>query len=100
MARKFLYVIAALIMLVVAGAFAYRLFGAQLMKLALVPSAAFENQPALAGNAYADPRMWIARPGMPGDPALWTPPGYRPAATPPRPAAPRSRPGDHPGSCR
>lgn len=83
MARKFLYVIAALIMLVVAGAFAYRLFGVQLMKLALVPSAAFENQPALAGNAYADPRMWIARPGMPGDPALWTPPGYRPAATPP-----------------
>ena len=76
MARKFLYVVIVLILLVIAGAFALRFFGPQLMRLAMVPSAAFEAQPAAPANAYADARMWIARPDLPGNPALWTPPGY------------------------
>jgi hypothetical protein len=82
LARKFLYAVVVVIMLGVAGMFAYRFFGEQIMRMALVPTSAFQAQPDLAGNAYADPRMWIARPDKPGNPALWTPPGYKPGAAP------------------
>jgi len=82
LARKFLYVIAALIMLTVAGAFAYNLFGKQMMRLAFVPTSAFRAMPNLPGNAYGDPKMWIARPDKPGNPGLWSPNGYEAAATP------------------
>ena len=80
MARKFLYVFAALIVLVIAAAFAYRLYGTQLMRLALVPRAVFRAEAPLPVARYADAAMWAARPGQPGNPAQWTPPGYRPAS--------------------
>ncbi len=82
MARKFLYVIAFLIVMTIAAAFAYRMFGAQMMRAALVPSSAFEAMPAVKPVTYAESKMWIARPDKPGNPALWTPPGYSPAANP------------------
>ncbi|MBN8807607.1 MAG: DUF3089 domain-containing protein [Sphingomonas sp.] len=83
MARKFLYVIVVLILLAIAGAFAYRFFGKQLMRMALVPSEAFVAAPPEPAAAYADRKMWIARPDLPGNPAMWTPPGYGvPAAAP------------------
>ena len=78
MARKFLYVVTFLVVLVIAGAVAYRLFGAQMLRLALVPGA----QPRVGPGAYDEPRMWVARPDIASNPSLWTPPGYRPAATP------------------
>ncbi len=83
LARKFLYVVAILIVLTLAAAFAYRLFGVQLTRFALVPSARFEALPRVETNAYADARLWIARPDQPGNPALWTPEGYRPATDAP-----------------
>ena len=79
MARNFLYAIVVILLLVIAGAFALRFFGPQLMRMAMVPSAAFEAQPAAPANAYAERKMWIARPDIPGNPALWTPPGYKAA---------------------
>jgi hypothetical protein len=81
MARKFLYLVAALIVLFIAGLFALRLAGDSLGKIAFVPSAAFVEQDALAANAYADPTMWLSRPGMAvaSDPARWRPPGAPPA---------------------
>lgn len=82
MARKFLYVVAALIAMTIAAALAYRLFGPQLMKLAMVPGIAFEAQSPLPANAYAGAGRWIARPDKPGNPALWAPPGYAPVADP------------------
>lgn len=82
MARKFLYLVAVIVMLTVAAAFAYRLFGAQLIRQAMVPSASFENAPALAGNAYDARKMWLARPDIANNPALWTPEGYTPTAHP------------------
>jgi hypothetical protein len=82
LARKFLYLVAAIVMLIVAAAFAYRLFGAQLIRQAMVPSARFEAAPALAGNAYDARKMWLARPDIAGNPALWTPAGYEPTAHP------------------
>jgi hypothetical protein len=76
MARKFLSIVAALAVLVIAGAFALNLWSGQLTRLALVPSATFAPQPPLARNAYDDPKMWIARPGLASDPARWQP-GFR-----------------------
>ena len=62
MARKFLYLVAALIVLFIAGLFALRLAGDSLSEIAFVPSAAFVEQDALAANAYDDPAMWLSRP--------------------------------------
>lgn len=83
MARKFLYLVAILIVLTLAAAFAYRMFGVRIMRATLVPSAAFEPLPAAPPRAYADARMWIARPDKPGNPALWTPDRFKPATNPP-----------------
>lgn len=77
MARKFLYVIAALIILVIAGLTAYRLFGLQLLRLALVPRAEFIAQPPMPANAWASRGMWVARPDIPGNPATWLPRGFK-----------------------
>ncbi len=82
LARKFLYLVVALIMLVTAAAFAYRMFGAELMRWGMTPTAKFEPMPALGREAYASPAMWIARPDKPGNAALWTPAGFQPAANP------------------
>jgi hypothetical protein len=77
LARKFLYAFAVLIVLAIAGGFAYRLYGTQLMRLALVPHATFHAEARLTPADYAGPKLWAARPGLAGDPAQWTPPGYR-----------------------
>jgi len=54
LARKFLYVFATLIVLAIAATFAYRLFGVQMMRTAMVPSAEFRALPAANAGAYAD----------------------------------------------
>ncbi|MBC9031110.1 DUF3089 domain-containing protein [Sphingomonas sp. JC676] len=82
MARKFLYVFAVLIMLAVAAMFAYRLYGIQLMRQFMVPSANVESLPPPDALAYAHADMWIARPDKADNPALWTPTGFAPAAKP------------------
>ena len=82
MARKFLYVFAVLIVLALAAAFAYRLYGVQLMRQFLVPSAAVQALPPTDAAAYARAELWLARPDLAGNPALWTPAGYQPAANP------------------
>ena len=82
MARKFLYLIAILIMFALAAAFAYRLFGVQILRSALVPTTEFVAQPATKPSAYADPAMWFAHPGKANDPARWTPAGYTPTTKP------------------
>ncbi len=82
MARKFLYVFAVLIALVIAGALAYRLYGVAILRMALVPSEPFHGQPRVDPKVYADKGMWVARPDIAGNPSLWTPAGYRPEAQP------------------
>lgn len=81
LARKFLNVIAILIVLAIGAALAYRLFGVEIMRTAMVPSAEFVAQPGVQMSAYADPDMWFSRPGIePEDPARWTPEGMKPPA--------------------
>lgn len=78
----FLWIIATAIVLFIVGAFAYRFLEKDLMRWAMVPSVAFQPMPAPAQTAYAQADMWIARPDIAGNPALWTPPGFQPTATP------------------
>ncbi len=80
MARKFLYVIAGIIVLILVVLTALRLFGLQLSRIAFVPSEAFKDQPALTIADYARADMWIARPGKPQNPAQWRPKGLAPDA--------------------
>lgn len=83
MARKFLYIMAAFVVLLLGGAVALVLWSDSLTKLAFVPTAKFTPQAALAANVYDDPRMWIARPGLGAqDPARWLPPGQKPETQP------------------
>ncbi|MFA7588261.1 MAG: DUF3089 domain-containing protein, partial [Novosphingobium sp.] len=74
MARKFLYVIAALIVLVFAVMFALRLWSEQLTELVFVPRTEFEQLPPLAENAYSRSTMWFSRPDAPGEGLVrWAP---------------------------
>jgi len=77
LARKFLYFVASMVILVLAGAFVFRLYGDELMEVAFVPDTEFTAQEVLETNVYADPAMWLARPELvKGNPALWLPEGY------------------------
>ncbi len=82
MARKFLYLVAVLIVLALAATLAYRIWGVELLRQAMVPGGRFESQAALPADSYARADMWLARPDKPGNPALWTPAGIKPADKP------------------
>ena len=77
LARRFLWVVAGLTVLVLVAALLYRLFGAELMRFTMVPTAPFEGGPPPAPSAYADKRLWIARPDLPASPASWMPAAIR-----------------------
>lgn len=88
MARKFLYLVAFCIVLVIAGGFLLALFPAQLTKWASVPSVAFAPVKPLEANAYESPALWYSRPGIGvKDPARWQP-AYAGGAAQPAPAPP------------
>ncbi len=81
MARKFLYVVAFFIFLVVLCGIVWALFSDKLIRMAFVPAAPFAEQGPMAANAYADRAMWYAHPGAGlGNPAVWRPKGI--AASP------------------
>ncbi|MET0250328.1 MAG: DUF3089 domain-containing protein [Sphingobium sp.] len=83
MARKFLYIFAALIVAVLAAALVYRIWGQQLIATVMVPRAAFAPLRPLPADAYDARAMWVARPDMKADnPALWLPEGYSDKAAP------------------
>jgi hypothetical protein len=79
MARKFLYFIATLIVLVIAGGFALSIYQDELTDFAigqLEPTVEFKQQEALAANVYDDPAMWFSRDGIGADnPTRWQPVG-------------------------
>ncbi|MBX3595201.1 DUF3089 domain-containing protein [Sphingomonas sp.] len=76
MARKFLYVVVVLIVLTLAAAFAYRIWGAELLRLGMIPRVRFEAQSELPRDSYARREMWLAHPKMASDPARWVPAGF------------------------
>jgi hypothetical protein len=78
----FLRIVAVLTILFILGALAYRIFEKDLMRLAMVPTAEFRDVPLPAGASYAQKGLWIARPDIGSNPALWTPPGLAPTQAP------------------
>jgi hypothetical protein len=80
--RKFLYVIAVLITLVIVAGIAWALFQKQLMSAALVPTVPFAPAPDASAPDYTKPAAWLSRPGLARDPSRWTAPGFPPAADP------------------
>ncbi|UAK26433.1 DUF3089 domain-containing protein [Sphingomonas nostoxanthinifaciens] len=84
-ARRFLYLIAIVIGLLLAVGLGWALFQDRLMRLAFVPSAPFAPLPATTSPDYARSAAWLSRPDLPDDPSRWTPPGT--AAAPSRRAA-------------
>ncbi|MET0268791.1 MAG: DUF3089 domain-containing protein [Sphingomonas sp.] len=81
-ARRFLYVIAGIILLILGVAVVWNLFQDRLMRAAFVPSTPFAAPPPSGAPDYAKSAGWIARPGLPDDPSRWTAPGYPIAADP------------------
>jgi hypothetical protein len=75
-AVRFLWIVAGLTLVFIAGAIAYRIFEKDLMRWALVPSVDFRAVPMPAGADYTQARLWIARPDIAGNPSLWTPAGF------------------------
>ena len=76
MARKFLYLIALVIVIVVGARLALSFYPDAMTRIALTPSVKFEAQPTLKANAYSDPALWFAQPKLPGpSPVLWQPDG-------------------------
>lgn len=76
LARRFLLIIATLIMLVIAAALAYAVFGRQLLALALVPGVAFADSRVAPPPDYARLSAWDAHPGLGTDPSRTVPPGF------------------------
>ena len=73
-ARRFLLVIAFLIVLAVAAAFAIFQFGDRALSRMATPKGHFQAPPQ-GGPDYADTANWIARPGVANDPSRWVPDG-------------------------
>jgi hypothetical protein len=75
LARRFLYAIAILVALVLAAGIAWTLMQDRLIRLAFVPTAAFAPLPDATAPDYRRAEAWLARPGLPDDPARWLPAG-------------------------
>ncbi len=75
MARKFLYAIALLVVMVLAAALVLRFWSKELTRFAFVPRSAFEQLPALPAGFYDRADAWISRPGVKDDPAQYLPSG-------------------------
>lgn len=81
-AVRFLWIVAGLTVLFIAGAIGYRVFEKDLMRIALVPGSSFEAAPLPEGADYASSAMWLARPGLADDPSRWTPEGQQATRAP------------------
>lgn len=74
--RKFLYIVAAIIVIVITAGFAMNIYSDELTELAFTPTTEFKQQEALVTSVYDDAGMWYARPEIKADnPAKWLPKG-------------------------
>ncbi len=84
LARKFLWIVAILIVVFLVGAITWRFAGQRLLQVALSPSIAFSESPVAPPPDYGNRNSWLARPDIAQNPAMWTPDGIKRA---PHPAA-------------
>ena len=64
-----------LTLIVVSGAFAIYQWGGNVLLKEATPKGHFEAAQAGGGADYTQASSWVARPGLPNDPALWLPEG-------------------------
>ena len=81
-ARRFLYVIAILIVLVLGIGLTWSLMQDRLMRMAFVPKVAFAPMPDATAPDYSRPGAWLARPDLQTDPSRWLPAGFVDPAKP------------------
>lgn len=74
-ARRFLYIIAGIIILLLVAGIGWSLFQDRLMRAAFVPGVAFAPPADATAPDYAEPAAWLSRPGLANDPSHWVPPG-------------------------
>jgi hypothetical protein len=79
-ARRVLAAIFILILLAVAGALAVYQWGGDVLLEQATPKGHFEAAEAGSSPDYSRPASWVARPGLPNDPALWLPDGVAQSA--------------------
>ncbi len=75
-ARIFLYIVAFFIVLAIGAAIVWNVFQDELLEMALVPDQPVEVLDAVEQSAYANRRMWLARPDKDESPTDWLPQGY------------------------
>lgn len=83
LARRFLYLIAGLIVLTLAAGLTWSLFQDQLLRMTFVPGGRFDAAAAGPAPDYRSAAAWLSRPDLPDDPARWLPEGVTPATTRP-----------------
>jgi hypothetical protein len=74
-ARRFLTAIFILTLIIAAAAFGIYQWGSNLLLRQATPKGHFQASPMGAGPDYSLASSWVARPGVPDDPALWLPSG-------------------------
>jgi hypothetical protein len=85
-ARRFLFVIFILTLLVVAAGFAIFQFGDRVLVKTATPKGHYAPPPPSSGPDYSDAQNWVAKPGLANDPSAWRPEGLI-ASTAPKDAA-------------
>ena len=74
-ARRFLFAVAFLIVLAVAGAFALFQFGDRALTSLATPKGHYQAPPPNSGPDYTADAAWLAKPSLPNDPSRWVPDG-------------------------
>jgi hypothetical protein len=72
-ARRFLIAVFVLTLIVTAAGFAIYQWGGNVLLKEATPKGHFEPAPPNGAPDYSKPVSWVARPGLPNDPALWLP---------------------------
>ena len=74
-ARRFLFLIFWLTLIVVAAGFAIFQYGGEILQRQMVPQGHYVDPPPASGPDYAAAASWIARPDTADDPSRWLPTG-------------------------
>ncbi len=77
-ARRFLFLIFWLTLVVVAAAFAMYQWGGRVLTRTMTPQGHYVAPPPASGPDYSDAENWIARPDLADDPSRWLPEGIEP----------------------
>ena len=83
LARRFLYVIAAVIALILVIGIVWSLFKVELLRFTFVPGTPFSVATAGPAPDYGQPAAWLSRPDLPNDPSRRNFPGFPATASPP-----------------